>query len=75
MPRQHKSFAEETAMTRNELEQLQQIVTGLNKAQGHIQYLLANHHESFIDKSSLRGLQNDLQVQIDELNKLFKTDT
>ncbi|EXE53835.1 hypothetical protein J579_3251, partial [Acinetobacter sp. 1239920] len=42
MPRQHKSFAEETAMTRNELEQLQQIVTGLNKAQGHIQYLLAN---------------------------------
>ncbi|EXB78233.1 MULTISPECIES: hypothetical protein [Acinetobacter] len=62
-------------MTKNELQEIHEIVTGLNKAQVHIQYMLANHHESFIDKSSLRGLQNDLQVQIDKLNKLCKTDT
>ncbi|ENX15451.1 hypothetical protein F895_01997 [Acinetobacter sp. CIP 64.2] len=54
-------------------EQLEDIVQGFNKALVHVQYLLANHHESFIDKSSLRALQNDLQVQIHKLEKLYKT--
>lgn len=52
-------------------EELEKIVQGLNKSLAHIQYLLANHHESFIDQSSLRALQAEIQVQIDELKRLY----
>lgn len=62
-------------MTKNELNQLNEILKGLNKAQVHTQYLLANSHESFIDRSSLRALQNDLQVEIDKLKTLCQSDT
>lgn len=52
-------------------EKLEKIVQGLNKSLGHIQYLLANHHDSFIDQSSLRALQAEIQAQIDELKRLY----
>ncbi|MEX8081103.1 hypothetical protein AB7B55_14795 [Acinetobacter nosocomialis] len=60
-------------MTKHELESLNEILQGLNKAQANTQYLLANSHNSFIDRSSLRALQNDLQVEIDKLEKLLQT--
>lgn len=60
-------------MTKHEVESLNEILQGLNKAQVHTQYLLANSHESFIDRSSLRALQNDLQVEIDKLKKLLQS--
>jgi flagellin-like hook-associated protein FlgL len=52
-------------------EQLEKIVQGLNKSLVHIQYLLANYHDSFIDQSSLRALQAEIQAQIDELKSLY----
>lgn len=54
-------------------EELEKIVQGLNKSLAHIQYLLANHHESFIDQSSLRALQAEIQFQIDELKSLYES--
>jgi hypothetical protein len=54
-------------------EQLEEVFQGFNKCLQHTEYLLANHHQSFIDRSSLRGLQNDLLENIDKLKNLYET--
>lgn len=54
-------------------EQLEKIAQGLNKSLVHVQYLLANHHDSFIDQSSLRALQAEIQAEIDSLKRLYES--
>ena len=54
-------------------EQLEKIVQGLNKSLVHVQYLLANHHDSFIDQSSLRALQAEIQAETDNLKSLYES--
>jgi hypothetical protein len=54
-------------------EQLEKIAQGLDKSLVHIQYLLANHHESFTDRSSLSALQADIQAEIDNLKSLYES--
>jgi len=54
-------------------EQLEKIVQGLNKSLVHLQYLLANYHDSFIDQSSLRALQAEIQAEIDNIKSLYES--